>query len=166
MTLAVSQLLQHDTSCLCKPQKSNRLLQNSLTNASGENWRRQRPLVAKAFSNPSARILAAKKARELILELPGVHNVLDARVLGLHVAIGAVAVAVVSEDHSSSGQACLQKLYLPNLLLDQSNVNQLKELQITIKSIVSTMSIEVRDSRTCLAKSLLEHESPGSAGLT
>jgi cytochrome P450 len=161
--------LTSDTSFLCKPNKPNPLLQNALTNVNLVDWKRQRPLVQRAMGHRAARQQAAYTAREAALEFVTTKQI-DARAMGLHVAIETMTVVIFSSHFADRVKCHFKKnLYLPTLLPNPSRASSRLELDGTVEEILSelkmkTATLEGNDGNpatttfSCLAVSLLEME--------
>jgi cytochrome P450 len=144
---------------LHKPKKISPLLKYALTNANGEVWSRQRPIVARALTvkrpREQATIHATKTAMEQIRSSISPHGI-DVRELSLIIAARAMCAAVVGADKGKELEAPLKGLFLPSLLSNRGeqakvSTNQLNQL---IEEIVS---VERPGSET-FVQSLLQTE--------
>lgn len=144
---------------LHKPEKISPLLKYALTNANGEIWSRQRPIVARALTakrpREQASIHATKTAMEQIRSSILPHTI-DVRHLSLTIAARAMCVAVVGADKGNELEAPLKGLFLPSLLPDRGEQAKVftKQLNQLIEGIVK---FETPGSET-FVQSLLQVE--------
>jgi Cytochrome P450 len=147
-----------------KPDKSNILLNFSLTNANGEVWERQRPIIQKAFAVSIVRRFstsAAKKSlHEYLLQqrdlqqkpqqqessshvatMPTTPIKLDARHLSWNIAIDTMAVAVVSSKYAARLRGPLEPLYGPSLITNRNQQSERHVLKRVVTSILQDIML-------------------------
>ena len=155
---------------LHKPTKPNHLLlRHALTNVNGDDWRRQRPLVAKALNQNAKQIqsiVQATAATTIVRWCSSTNRQLigvDVRQLALTVAVETISTAVVSSDHATPHlRSVLRKLFEPTLLPIRATTEATQELHALVSAMVKKndgrkLSVPTL-AACCIADSLLQQD--------
>ena len=140
---------------LRKPEKHCHMLTNSLTNANGVEWQRQRPAIQRMFgsakvSRDAAMDAAVKRALEYMT--CGSH---DIRSLCFHCAVSAMECAVFGVEGTKVREP-LQALFLTTLEPIRGNAGKSADLEAAVRDCISMLHPE-----DCLAYKLRELEKDG-----
>jgi len=173
---------------LHKPIKPNRLLQHALTNANGDDWRRQRPLVQRALGDSvivkSVAVPASVQAAlESLVGTNGtatsttikndIHQLqvpIEARSFSLQVAILTMMTSVFGEQMVKDSQTrtrlqqAIASLFFPTLLPVRGDTTKAEILDTLVRDLIETLTVKMATTDTdtsdysCLAINLLKHE--------
>jgi hypothetical protein len=168
-----------------KPDKSDDLLKFALTNVNGDVWKRQRPIIQRAFAVSHVRLFVMSAARKslhkYLLEQRNLQNTredsesaldnvsmplpiqLDARHLSRNLAIDTMAIAVVSSKYASQLRDHLEPLYGISLTTNRQQKSERHILKQVVISILEDMILarqyHGKESQSkqpcCFAESLL-----------
>jgi cytochrome P450 len=178
---------------LHKPIKPNRLLGYALTNANGDDWRRQRPLVQRALgdamvSKTVAVPAAVQAALQFLSQKEGAaesatKSKIEVRSFSLEVATATMMAAVFGMDNTNSNSDnsnndvmdestqkqiahAIKDLFLPSLLPIRGDAPRAQALDAPVRLVMDQLAKKGQSSKSnpCLAVNLLQHEEDEGEG--